>query len=112
MLTNLKTLSLGFHTDRFFPHNRINVTELHGVRIVHQWDARGPQHATFYDFVTVDFNDGEHKFNDPTAAMIWIEYQLDCYIGNDPMPEPINTKRHWSQSGPRGTYYSGTPTWR
>ncbi len=62
------------------------IIEYRGFDIVHQFDARGPQHEDFYSIVTLDYRGEECDFNSVSDAARWIDDQLEL-TDEDPNAE-------------------------
>lgn len=74
----------------------ICIIEHQGVKVVHQYDKRGPSHDMYYEFITVEWSatngssfaqGAELDFNTIDDARNWIDAELDIDVGFDAQAE-------------------------
>lgn len=65
----------------------ICIIEHQGVKVVHQYDKRGPSHDMYYEFITVEWHGAELDFNTVDDARNWIDSELDIDVGFDAQAE-------------------------
>lgn len=83
---NVHTLAEGVYFMRH-GHAVISIREYRGIKIVHQYDLRGPECDEFYEMVTVEWHGEECSFNTTDDAADWIEDELNTDPHHDPIRE-------------------------
>lgn len=84
--SNVHALDAGLY---FVEHGNsvICIIEHQGVKVVHQYDKRGPSHDMYYEFITIEWHGAELDFNTVDDARNWIDDELDIDVGFSPMSE-------------------------
>ena len=92
----LSALPAGFHNDPADHNAAINITDFHGILIVHQWDKRGPDSDYWYELVHFELDGEEHSYNSLDEARDAIAEMIDA--AQDHAPSTGNS--HGSHSKP------------